>query len=136
MSKVQGLWIEVEFCTGCWACEMAYRQEHGLGPDERGIKVVACNISGQILNGGFTYDFVPIPTDICNLCAHRDGKPACVHHCMASEMRHGSLTDLATAFAERPGSAHWTIRDTETPRTGRTDVFSRNVVDGSASEQG
>jgi len=96
MSKVQGLWIDVEFCTGCKACEMACRQEHGLLPEQYGIKV-----SEQILNGGFTYNFVPIPTDLCNLCAHRDDEPACVHHCLASVMRHGNLTDLVAALEER-----------------------------------
>ena len=129
MSDVRGLWIDVEFCTGCRACEMACRQEHSLGPDEYGIKVVE-----QILNGGFTYDFVPIPTDICNLCAHRDDEPACVHHCMASVMRHGKLADLTTALEERPGSVLWTVREKETPRTNRADVFAGNIVDGRQAE--
>ena len=55
--SVNGLWIDIEFCTGCFACETACRQENDLGPKEYGIKVFE-----QILNDGQTFNYVPIPT--------------------------------------------------------------------------
>lgn len=119
MSTCAGLWIDVEFCTGCKACEMACRQEHGLGADEFGIKVFE-----QVLNGAHTFNFVPIPTDLCNLCSHREGEPACVHHCMATVMRKGPLIDLVAALEERPGSVLWTVQESKARRDRGADVFA------------
>jgi len=101
-----GLWIDVEFCTGCMACEAACRQELDLGPNEYGIKVYE-----QLLNEGQTFNYVPIPTDLCDLCArrvHKEGKkPACVHHCMAMVMEHGPLEALIERMKARPRSVLW-----------------------------
>ena len=97
-----GLWIDVEFCTGCHACEMACRQEHGHEGDRWGIKVQEVYI-----NGGETFDYVPIPTNLCNLCLHRVAKgklPACVHHCMAQVMAFGPVEELAKRMAAKPYS--------------------------------
>ena len=133
MTERRGLWIDVEFCTGCKACEMACRQEHGLGSDEHGIKVFE-----QILNGAHTFNYVPVPTDLCNLCQHRDGEPACVHHCMASVMREGPLTSLLAALEERPGSVLWTVRDGEKRTGGKPgdDVFAGTGADAHEFEAG
>ncbi len=105
-TNANGLWIDVEFCTGCFACEAACRQEHDLGPTEYGIKVVE-----QVLNDGQTFNCVPIPTDICDLCVkrvHQERKrPACVHHCMAQVMEYGPLDSLLELMKRRPRSVIW-----------------------------
>jgi Fe-S-cluster-containing dehydrogenase component len=98
-----GLWIDVEFCTGCHACEMSCRQEHGLEGDRWGIKVQEI-----FLNDGETFDYLPVPTNLCNLCLHRTvaGKdPACVQHCMAQVLAYGPLEELVKLMAARPRSA-------------------------------
>lgn len=101
-----GLWIDIEFCTGCRSCESACRQEHGLEPDEFGIKVTE-----HLLNRGQTYNFIPIPTDLCDLCADRmEGgarRPACAHSCMAHVMEYGPISELASRLANKPRSALW-----------------------------
>ena len=106
MTGKNGLWIDIEFCTGCMACEAACRQELDLGPTEYGIKVFE-----QLLNDGQTFNYVPIPTDRCNLCAarvHKEGKrPACVHHCMAQVMEYGPLESLIEHMKRRPRSVIW-----------------------------
>ena len=74
-----GLLIDSALCCGCHSCEVACQQEHGhtgmvvqqRGPRERD-------------EGGWEFDFVPGPTERCNLCqprtrAHRS--PSCVAHC-------------------------------------------------------
>lgn len=97
-----GLWIDVEFCTGCHSCEMACRQEHDYQGDQWGIR-----IQEIFLNNGQSYDYLPVPTNLCNLCAHRVAngqQPACVHHCMAQVMAFGPVEELAQRMAAKPRS--------------------------------
>jgi Fe-S-cluster-containing dehydrogenase component len=54
---------------------------------------------------GMSIYYLPFPTDLCNLCAHRtkDGqKPACVKHCQASCMYFGPIDQLNREMEERP----------------------------------
>ena len=102
---VYGLWIDYEYCTGCKACEIACQQEHGFDTEELGIQVLE-----QLMNGGQTYNFMPIPTDLCDLCTERvqrEGRPSCVHHCMAKVMEFGPVEDLARRISQKPRSVIW-----------------------------
>ncbi len=102
---VCGIWIDYEYCTGCKACEIACQQEHGFAVDELGIQVVE-----QLINDGQTYNFQPIPTDLCDLCAERverAGKPTCVHHCMAKVMEFGPVEELVQLMVKKPRSVIW-----------------------------
>ena len=109
-----GLWIDTEFCTGCLACEVACRYEHGFTPEEFGIKVVE-----QVLNGAQTFNFVPIPTDLCDLCVTRTSggelDPSCVQHCLAKVMAYGELSDLVKRMEAKPRSTLWS------PKARRAD---------------
>jgi Fe-S-cluster-containing dehydrogenase component len=92
-----GLLIDYEFCTGCHACEMACKQENNFGVGKTGIKV---NEIGPIETGGdkCSWDYVPVPTDLCNLCQNRVSqgkKPSCVMHCMAGVMKYAPISELA-----------------------------------------
>ena len=65
-----GLLIDYEFCTGCHACEMACKVEKGLGEGEWGIKLA--QIGPWKLDGdAWEWDYVPLPTQRCDLCAER-----------------------------------------------------------------
>ena len=101
------LWVDYEYCTGCGACEAACRQEWDLRQDEWGIKV-----SQQFLNDGQTFNFVPIPTDLCNLCQPHMadgslGEPSCVRHCLAKVMDFGSVEAMAQRMIAKPRSVIW-----------------------------
>ncbi|HZS02498.1 MAG TPA: 4Fe-4S binding protein [Chloroflexota bacterium] len=101
------LFIDYEFCTGCGACEMACRQEWDLRSDEWGIKVTT-----QFLNDGQSFNYVPIPTDLCNLCQPRlaDGsltEPSCVRHCLAKVMAFGSVEEMARKMIGKRRSVIW-----------------------------
>jgi len=86
MSKY-ALIIDYKYCTGCHTCEVACRKEKGLPVEEYGIKVTQ---QGPIkLGGTWMFDFVPIPSSLCDLCVDRieaGKKPACVHHCLGACM--------------------------------------------------
>ena len=106
-----GLLIDYEFCTGCHACEMACKVEKGLGEGEWGIKLA--QIGPWKLDGdAWEWDYVPLPTQRCDLCAERveAGKvPACVHHCQSRAREFGPVDELAKT-ATKPRMALFTVQ--------------------------
>ena len=108
MSRL-GLLIDYGFCTGCKSCEMACKVEHNFPKGINGI--VLSGIGpwqiGEKPNGEkkWQYSWVPIPTDLCDLCEARvsEGKlPTCVHHCQASVMKFGPVEELTKEMGQKP----------------------------------
>ncbi len=95
------LLIDYKYCTGCHACEVSCRNEHDIPLEEWGIKI---NEMGPVkMNGSWLWDYVPVPSDLCDLCAERvsEGKdPACVHHCLAACMELVPMNELSQKMAE------------------------------------
>jgi len=51
----------------------------------------------QITPDKWEYKFIPVPSDLCNLCGERVAqgkKPACVHHCQAQVLEFGPIEEL------------------------------------------
>ena len=97
-----GLLIDYNYCTGCRSCEIACQQEHGYPAGQFGITVTEHVLEKK---NGLSIYYLPFPTDLCNLCAHRtqDGvQPSCVKHCQARCMSFGPLTELAAQMDEQP----------------------------------
>lgn len=94
------LLVDYQYCTGCHVCEVSCRNEHDIPLDEWGIKI---NEMGPVkMKGKWLWDYVPVPSDLCDLCADRvsEGrKPACVHHCLAQCMELVALNQLPEAIA-------------------------------------
>jgi Fe-S-cluster-containing dehydrogenase component len=93
----KGLLIDIEYCTGCFTCTVACKQENGYPEGVFGIKVTEQTYPGR--NDKVQVDFVPFPTTMCTLCAERIAKgedtvPACVRHCQARCMEYGTLEEL------------------------------------------
>ena len=58
-------------------------------------------------------DFLPFPTDLCDLCARRTAageKPACVKHCMSGCMSYGEVGELAKLMETMPRSVLYVPR--------------------------
>lgn len=106
----KALLIDYEFCTGCHTCEIACKQENNLPTGKWGIKV------NEIVLETFekiAIDFIPFPTDLCNLCAGRtkNGElPSCVKHCQAGCMQYGTIKELAEKMEEKPKMVMFTPR--------------------------
>lgn len=82
MAKRRGLVVNLERCTGCFACEVACKQEHNLPEGERWIRVET--LGPYEVNGELAMDFVPLATDGCDFCKNRvaaGGELFCVEIC-------------------------------------------------------
>lgn len=94
------LLIDYNYCTNCHVCEVSCRKEHDIPLDEWGIKVV--EMGPKMMQGKWLWDYVPVPSDLCDLCADRvaEGKkPRCVHHCLAGCMELIPVEDVSAALA-------------------------------------
>ena len=99
--KAYGLLINYEYCTGCMSCEMACAVEHDIPVGQYGIKMEEIG-PWQIDKKNWQLDYVPVPTDMCDLCASRvekGKKPTCVKHCQAFCMKYGPVEELAAERA-------------------------------------
>ena len=97
-----GLLVDYQYCSGCHACEVACKKEHDLPKGDFGIKIVQDG-PRQCSDGVWEYDYLPVPTHLCDLCAERvkEGrKPACVHHCLALCMEYGTVEEMAKRAEE------------------------------------
>lgn len=100
----KALLIDYEYCCGCHTCEVACQKEHGYSVGQFGIKV---SQTGPFMIEGTkkaVFDFVPIPTDLCDLCKERTEKgelPTCVKHCQTGCMEYGPVDELASSAQGR-----------------------------------
>lgn len=97
-----GLLINYDYCTGCHSCEVACKKSHDIPLGKWGIKLTEIG-PFEVEEGKWEWDYVPVPTDLCDLCADRvaEGRdPSCVHHCLALCMEYGPLEELAKRAAE------------------------------------
>lgn len=98
-----GILIDYEYCTGCHTCEVACKNELKLPHGKWGIKLTEVG-PFQKTDDKWEWDYIPVPTDLCNLCKDRvaDGeKPTCVHHCLAQVMEYGPIDELAKKMAQK-----------------------------------
>ena len=98
----KGLMIDYLLCTGCHSCEVSCKLEKKLPTGEFGIKL-AEDKPWQIDDDTWEYKWIPVPTQLCDLCEDRtaEGKvPSCVLHCCSHCMHYGEIEDLAKEMSE------------------------------------
>lgn len=98
----KGLMIDYLLCTGCHSCEVSCKLEKNLPTGEFGIKL-AEDKPWQIDDDTWEYKWIPVPTQLCDLCEDRtaEGKvPNCVLHCCSHCMHYGEIEDLAKEMSE------------------------------------
>lgn len=112
MSKeAYGLLIDYEYCSGCQSCEVTCKETHNYPVGKWGIRVLEEG-PWEIEDGTgvFDYNYVPVPTDLCDLCVARTSKgrePACVHHCLANVITYGPIVELAEKMCEKSKQVLW-----------------------------
>lgn len=103
-----GLLIDYEFCTGCHTCEVSCKMEHHLPNGQWGIKLAEIG-PWKVTEDKWQLDYIPVPTEQCNLCSERVAKgkkPACVHNCQSAVMKFGPVDELVK---EMEGKSHIVI---------------------------
>jgi anaerobic dimethyl sulfoxide reductase subunit B (iron-sulfur subunit) len=78
--------------------------EHSLSEGQWGIKLAQVGPWQVEGSERWQYDFIPVPTIQCNLCAERtvNGRlPICVHNCQSACMQYGTVEELAKYAAEK-----------------------------------
>lgn len=103
-----GLLIDYEYCTGCFACQVACCQENGWEAPLSGMKVM--EIVEDLPKGKAYLTFLPYPTQLCMMCKKRTKKgldPACVKHCMAGCLTYGEIKTLAGELEKKPQMVLW-----------------------------
>lgn len=146
-----GLLIDYEYCSGCHACEVACKEEHGFPVGKFGIRLYSDG-PWQINNRQTNWNQMPVPTDLCDLCAdrlERGKKPTCVHHCLCQCMQFGTVDELAeelkkkdkqVLFVPRPGgNLDWREEIDATSvvdkvKKAQVDSIEYSVADDSALE--
>jgi len=128
-----GLLINYEYCTGCSACVVSCKEEHNYPVGQWGINLYEDG-PWPLGDGKYNWNKVPVPTDLCNLCAGRTSKgkePICVHHCLANVMRYGTIEELAKIME---GDGKWALfvpkskpLDAKGPFVPKEKVEKRNV---------
>lgn len=105
------LLIDYEYCSGCQSCEVACKEEHDFPVGVWGIRVWEDGPwkkdpeSTDDQGSDFNWNNIPVPTDMCDLCADRieEGRdPFCVHHCLADCMKFGLVEEMAAEMAKKP----------------------------------
>ena len=97
-----GMLIDYKYCTGCHSCEVSCQERFGMAAGEYGIKL-SSNGPWDHGNDNWEWNWVPIPTQKCDLCVDRRaaGKKAlCETHCQALVITVGKLEDLVKKMDE------------------------------------
>jgi len=103
-----GLLIDYEYCTGCFACQIACAQEYQWPAGMGGIRVQ--EVVQALPNDRAYLSYFPFPTELCILCKPRTKRglqPACAKHCMAGCMSYGRVEDLAKEMGHKPRMVLW-----------------------------
>ena len=96
MSK-NALLIDYEFCSNCHTCEVICKVDKNIPEGKWGIKVFEVG-PWQIEGDAWQLWYMPVPTDMCDLCADRTAKgklPTCVGSCYTGCMKFGTIEELA-----------------------------------------
>ncbi|MGI6032048.1 MAG: 4Fe-4S dicluster domain-containing protein [Coriobacteriales bacterium] len=96
------LLIDYGYCSGCHSCELACRNELGLGTGQWGMKLLEDG-PRELADGTVEWNYLPYPTSLCDGCAERVAKgkpPACVQTCQGKVMYYGTPEEMAAKAKE------------------------------------
>jgi Fe-S-cluster-containing dehydrogenase component len=115
-NMAEGMLIDYSYCTGCHSCEISCKQRFDLPSERQGIKI---HKHGPIQNpdGSWELNYIPIPTEVCNLCADRraEGKKArCEQHCQSFVIKVGPLDELVKLMSDHKKQVLYNVTSDKT----------------------
>ena len=108
-----GILVDYEWCTGCHSCEFACQMENKFPIGQSGV-VVAPVGPWKIDEDKWQLGYMPIPTDQCDLCVHRQSlgkEPTCVQHCQAKCLEFGTLEELSAKLTKKTKQCLYALGD-------------------------
>ena len=93
----EALLIDYEYCSGCRSCELACRNEHDIPEGCWGIRVRE-EEPWKLPDGAWNWDYIPVPTSLCDLCADRRSQgleAMCVQSCQAKVIEVVPFAEIA-----------------------------------------
>jgi anaerobic dimethyl sulfoxide reductase subunit B (iron-sulfur subunit) len=99
--------VNLDRCIGCFACEVACKQEHQLPVGKHGIRVHT--LGPFELWGNPAMDFCPMATEACDFCADRlaaGHRPFCAEVCPTQAL---SLCDYEGVLRLLRQGSRWQI---------------------------
>ena len=98
-----GMLINYGLCTGCDTCEV---NDQGYASEVAAKKMDSLKGDLEKLGGAWEWDYVPVPSRLCDLCAERraQGKVApCEMHCLAKVIEILPVDKIAERMVELGG---------------------------------
>ena len=98
--------VDLDRGIGCYACEIACKDENDLAPGMRRVKVSAVDA------GEFNRFYVPVfemdrrGVGACTLCPQLQAegrRPACVHNCLTDALHFGESGEITAKAEDRVG---------------------------------
>jgi Fe-S-cluster-containing dehydrogenase component len=98
--------VNIDRCIGCYACEIACKDENDLAPGIRRVKVNSIDV------GEFNRFYVPTfaldqrGVEGCTLCPQLQAEgrsPACVHNCLTKALHFGEEAEIKNKASGMPG---------------------------------
>jgi len=98
--------VDIDRCIGCFACEIACKDENDLAPGIRHVKVNSIDVSefNRIYAPIFALDQRGI--ERCTLCPQLQAEgrsPACVHNCLTNALHFGDEAEMSKKASGMPG---------------------------------
>jgi Fe-S-cluster-containing dehydrogenase component len=104
-----GIIVDLEKCVGCYACEVACKQENS---DAQGVPWIRVHTVGpKVINGNLKLDYIPRILDGCTFCRQRGGGPSCVAHCPTKALLVCSAASMLEALGSNRRYQVCTIKD-------------------------
>lgn len=89
------LYVDINRCTGCHACEVACRQEYGDSLGKCRIRLITTK--SQKIDGRWHVYFFPVVSEECTGCGSllkKGDKPACIAACPTEAIKYSEDEEL------------------------------------------
>ena len=89
--------VDLDRCVGCYACEVACKQENSLKPGTPWIRVYI--VGPEVVSGKWMMDYIPRISNGCDFCKSRGLQPSCVAHCPTKALLVSSAASTLDALS-------------------------------------
>ena len=127
MTQKKAFLVKIDRCIGCYACEIACKDENDLPPEIR--RVMIRIVEAGKLSRFYVPEFSLETMDVsgCTLCPQlqvEGRRPACVNNCLTNALDFGDLDEIRNQAEKIPG-----FKFEKEQRKGTTVYASKKPLD-------